>query len=180
MALFNPFPNLQYPKLKLTILMLLALNALIYSLVDTLTGAIDAIAWLMLLILYEVETNQNNLPISAAMLKLTRNSLITLIVLVFFSYLFTGEWLDVLNTMLWLSLVALLELEVRWQDLVMRHRRIFWLLTVTTFCGLMAIAGIWFLQGAILDGYDAVLWIAAFGLVEVDIFHFLQRRPSSS
>jgi hypothetical protein len=45
-------------------LLLLALNALIYALVDTLTGAIDAIAWLMLLILYEVETNQNNRAIT--------------------------------------------------------------------------------------------------------------------
>ena len=177
MALFNPFPNLQYPKLKLTILLLLALNALIYALVDTMTGTIDAIAWLMLLLLYEVETNQNSLPISANMLKFTRNGLIALIVLVFFSYLVTGEWLDVLNTLLWLGLVALLELEVRWQDLVMRHRRTFWLLTATTFCGLMAIAGIWFLQGAFLDGYDAILWIAAFALVEVDIFHFLERKP---
>lgn len=180
MTILNPFPALQYPTLKLAILALLTLNALIYALVDTLTGALDAIVWLVLLVLYEVETNQNSLPISESALQATRNALIAVIVLVFFSYLLNGEWLDVLNTLLWLALIALMELEVRWQDLVTRHRMLFWLLTVTTFCGLVVTAALWFWQGAWLDGYDAVLWIAAFALVEVDIFRFLQRKPIST
>lgn len=178
MAIFNPFPSLQYPKLKLTILALLTLNAFIYALVDTFTGMVDAFVWLVLLLLYEVKTNQNNLPVSEAVLQIVRNALILIIVLVFFSYMFNGEWLDVINTLLWLALVVLMEMEVRWQNLVVQHRRLFWLMTIATFLGLVGTAGLWFWQGAWLDGYDAVLWIAAFALVEVDIFHFLKRRPA--
>jgi hypothetical protein len=37
-------------------------------------------------------------------------------------------------------------------------------------------AGIWLWRQAWLDAYDAALWITAFGLIEVDLFHFLQRK----
>jgi hypothetical protein len=36
-----------------------------------------------------------------------------------------------------------------------------------------ALAGValtWFVQGEWFDGYDAVLWIAAFALIEMDLF----------
>lgn len=174
--MLNLFPSLEYPKLKLSILVLLTLNALIYALVDTLTGAVDAIVWLVLLVLYEAETNLNNLPLSATVLQNIRHALIVVIVLVFFSYMLTGEWLDVLNTLLWLVLIALLELEVRYREWVTEHQSWVWLIKIATFCALVAIAVVWCWMGDWLDGYDAFLWITAFALIEVDIFYFLQRQ----
>jgi len=174
--MLNPFPALQYPKFKLAILVLLTLNAVIYTFVDTLTSTVDALAWLILLVMYELETNSNNLPISETIMQAIRYGLIALIALVFISYLSDSEWLDVANSLLWFGLIAMLEFEVHKPALVMRHGHLFWLLTLTTFIGLIAMAVIWLWQGAWLDGYDAVLWIVAFGLIEVDIFNFLKRK----
>jgi hypothetical protein len=55
--MFNYFSSISYPKFKLAILVLLTLNAVIYGIVDTLTSAIDASVWLVLLVLYELDTN---------------------------------------------------------------------------------------------------------------------------
>jgi len=174
--MLNPFPALQYPKFKLAILVLLTLNAVIYTFVDTLTSTVDALAWLILLVMYELETNSNNLPISETIMQAIRYGLIALIALVFISYLSDSEWLDVANSLLWFGLIAMLELEVHKPALVMRYGQFFWLLTVATFIGLIMMAGIWLWQGAWLDGYDVALWIVAFGLIEVDIFNFLKRK----
>jgi len=179
--MLNPFPSLQYPKSKLFILVLLTLNAVIYAIVDTMTTAIDAGTWLVLLAIYELETNSNNLPVSEFALENIRTGLIAVIVLVFFSYLHDSEWLDVSNSLLWFALIAIMELEVRRPAIVLKHANLFWLLTIVIFGGLIAMAGIWLWQQAWLDAYDALLWIGAFGLIEVDIFHFLKRkRPQSN
>jgi len=174
--MLNPFPALQYPKFKLAILVLLTLNAVIYTFVDTLTSTVDALAWLILLVMYELETNSNNLPIAETIMQSIRYGLIALISLVFVSYLQDSEWLDVVNSLLWFGLIAMLELEVHKPALVMRYGQLFWLLTVVTFIGLIMMAGIWLWQGVWLDGYDAALWIVAFGLIEVDILNFLKSK----
>ena len=55
--MFNYFSSIPYPKFKLAIVVLLIVNAVIYAIVDTLTSAVDALTWLMLLVLYELEAN---------------------------------------------------------------------------------------------------------------------------
>ncbi len=175
----NPFLSLQYPKPKLVILALLTLNAIIYALVDTLISAADAIVWLVLLVIYELESNVIGLPVSEAVMRIIRNVLIGIIALVFVGYVLGGELLDALNSLLWFALVAMLEIEVRWPDLARQHEKMLWLATIVIFLGLIAMAGIWLWSGAWLDGYDAVLWIVAFGFIEVDIFRFLQRKKNA-
>jgi len=169
------FPNLNYPKFKLTIVALLALNTVIYALSDTLTSAADALVWLVLLVLYELETN-GAAPLAYDKLHQLRNVLITVIVLVFVSYLHDKKWLDVVNSLFWFALIALLECEVRWPDKVLKHRQSYWLATVTVFTGLIAMVIAWVWQSAWLNAYDAMLWIIAFGAIEVDIFQLLQRK----
>lgn len=176
----NPFSSLQYPKSKLLILMLLTINAVAYAVVDTLTTAVDAGTWLILLVIYELESSGEKLPLSEPVLEKIRTGLIGMIVLVFFSYLHDSEWLDVSNSLLWFALIAVMELEVRRPAMVLKHANLFWLLTITIFVGLIAMAGIWLWQKAWLDAYDALLWIVAFGMIEVDLFHFLKRRQSAS
>lgn len=172
--------TLQYPKSKLVILALLALNAVFFAFVDSLISTADAVVWLLLLLVYELESNDVPLPLSAAAMQQLRNLLIAVIVLVFFGYVFTGELLDALNSMLWFALVAMLEFEVRWPERASEYEKLFWLATILTFLGLIAMAGLWLWLGDWLDAYDALLWIAAFGFIEVDIFHFLQRKQSAA
>ena len=105
-----------------------------------------------------------------------RDVLIGVIVLVFVSYVHDSEWLDVVNSVLWFVLIALLELEVRWPDKVYQYRQSYWLATVTVFTGLIAMVIAWTLQSAWLDVYDAILWIVAFGSIEVDIFQLFKRK----
>jgi len=173
--MLNRLSGLQYPKSKLIILSLLTLNALLYLLVDTLISALDAITWLILLVLYELEANEVRLPLSTFQLQQVRNGLIAVIVFVFFSYLFEGDWLDVLNTLLWFALVVMLELEMRRPEWASEHARLMTLSTASIFIGLIGVAVLWGWQQAWLDAYDAALWIAAFGFIEVDMFQWLQR-----
>jgi len=173
--MFNYFSSIPYPRFKLVIVALLALNVVIYAIADTLTSAVDALTWLVLLVLYELEAN-DAVPMAENRLHEIRSILIAVIVLTFFSYIHDSEWLDVVNSALWFVLIALLELEVRYPDKVFKYRQNYWLATVTVFTGLIAMVIAWAWQSAWLDVYDAILWIVAFASIEVDIFQFLQRK----
>lgn len=173
--MFNYFTSISYPKFKLAIVILITLNAVIYAIADTLTSAVDALAWLMLLMLYELEAN-GAAPMAENTMHRIRNVLIVVIALVFSSYIHDNEWLDVVNSALWFLLIALLELEVRWPDTVSKYRQNYWLATVTVFAGLIAMVIAWAWQSAWLDVYDASLWIVAFAAIEVDIFQLLQGK----
>jgi hypothetical protein len=173
--MFNYFSSIPYPKFKLAIVVLLTVNVVIYAVADTLTSAVDALTWLMLLVLYELEAN-GAAPKAENWLHKIRDVLIAVIGLVFVSYVHEKEWLDVVNSALWFVLIALLELEVRRPDKVYKYRQSYWLATVTVFAGLIAMLIAWAWQSAWLDVYDAALWIVAFGSIEVDIFQILQRK----
>jgi len=175
--MFNYFSSLLYPKFKLVIVLLLALNAVIYAMVDTLTSAVDALAWLALLVMYEMEAN-GIAPLAENTLGKMRDILIAVIVGVFVSYLHDSEWLDVANSALWFALIALLESEVRWPEKVFKFRQGYWLATVIVFAGLIAMVMVWAWQSAWLDVYDATLWIIAFASIEVDIFQLFQRKQA--
>lgn len=172
-GIWSAFP---YPKFKLVILALLSLNVFIYAAVDTLTSTFDALAWLGLLVMFELET-LSGAPLSNQHLHRIRNGLIALIILVFFSYLQDHQWLDVVNALLWFVLIALLEVEVRLPHWVAQYRQAFWITTVAVFVLLLGMVVIWLAQSAWLDAYDAALWMVAFVVIEVDIFRFLQLKP---
>lgn len=173
--MFNYFLSFSYPKFKLAIVLLLILNAVIYSINDSLASAADAVAWLVLLVLYELEAN-GAAPVAKNILNRIRNVIIAVIGLVFVSYVHDSEWLDVTNSALWFVLIILLELEVRWPYKISRYRQSYWLATVTVFAGLIAVAIAWAWQSAWLDVYDAALWIVAFAFIEMDVFQLLQHK----
>ena len=153
--------SLRYPTFKLAIVLLLTLNVFIYTFTGTLTKALDALVWLVLLVLYELETNKVVTP-ADKLLDNLRNVIILLIIAIFFSYWNDKEWLDVVNSMLWFGLIALLEVEVRWPDKVSQKRQIYWLATLFIFGGLAVMVVAWAWKAAWLDAYDALLWIIAF------------------
>jgi len=81
-------------------------------------------------------------------------------------------WIDVLNAIVWLVVVALIEVEVwlqsrdryssRWLSTVRRASTFFYLL-------LIADAVIWIVNGYVLWAWDAFLWIFGFWAIELNL-----------
>ena len=166
--------HLSYPKSKFAIVALLSVNVIFYALTDTLTSTLDALVWLILLIMFELEANQNLSVLTPKQLHTIRNLLIVIIAGVFISYVSSSEWLDVSNALLWFALIALLELEIRRPTWVAKYQQLYWYATILMFTGLIAMVFAWALNSDWLDAYDAMLWITAFAMIEVDIFQFLK------
>lgn len=177
LSMINHLLSVPDIKFKKAIVILLTLNAVIYAWVDALINAVDELAWLVWLVLYELEAN-GAAPMAISTLHAIRSVLLAVIVLVFVSYVHDSKWLDVVNSALWFTLIALLELEVRWTDKVFEYRQSYWLATVTVFAGLIAMPITLAWQSAWLDVYDAILWIVAFASIERDIVQLLRRKQA--
>ncbi len=174
--MFKTLASLPNAKLRLTILVLLTLNSLLYALIGSFISAVDSFAWLALLLTFELETAAAPLPFAENRLHQIRNALIVIIVLVTFGYLLTGDFLNLINSALWLGLLALLEIEVRTLQKDTENRKKFVAASFVVFTGLIAMVIAWAWMGSWLDAFNAGLWIFAFALIEVDIFRFLRLR----
>ena len=175
--MFKYLINVCLPIFKSGVICLLAVNVILYAVFDDITSTLDAFVWLVLLVMFELETGRKLLPISDTALHHVRNVLIGLIAVIFISYLEHQDWLDVINSLLWFALIALLELEIRYPTLILKYVYCYWVATLGLFAGLIMVVGAWVYTDAWLDAYDAGLWILAFALLEVDLLRFL--RPKS-
>ena len=119
--MFKYVSTIAYPKYKLAIVVLIAVNVVIYSAVDNLIGAVDTLAWLMLLVLYELEANCAGLMADKKLHRI-RTFLIVVIALVFLAYVHDSEWLEVINFAFWFALITLLELEAHLPNKVFKYR----------------------------------------------------------
>jgi len=158
--------------IKPAIFALLAINAGIYASTGRFSEGLDAFAWFALLALFEIETRSprwTHIPRNAVALDLLRLLAATGVAVAAFSFIRENEWLDAANAWLWIGVVAVLELQVRAPLFVARHRNAFNSASLTLYGALAAVALIWLLRGEWLDGYDALLWIAAFALIEMDL-----------
>jgi hypothetical protein len=165
--------------IKPAIFALLAINAGIYATTGRFSEALDAFAWFALLALFEIETRcprWTRVARNAAALDLLRLLAATGVVIAAFSFIRENEWLDAANSWLWIAVVAVLELQVRVSLLVARHRTAFTAVSLTLYGTLAVVALIWLLRGEWLDGYDALLWIAAFALIEMDLLRLATHR----
>lgn len=172
--MFKALTQMPNGKLRIGIASLLTLNAILYAALDSFISAIDAFAWLTLLLSFELETAGLPSTIQEKSLHKFRNALLVIIALVTFGYLLLGDLMNFANSVLWIGLIGLLEMEVRASRLVKSHSKLYWLASVIVFIGLLAMVFMSFWFGAVLDGFNNMLWIAAFALVEVDLFRFLK------
>lgn len=159
---------------------LLAVNATIYATTGRLSEGVDALAWFALLALFEIETRcprWTRIARNAVLLDLLRLAAAAGIAVAAVAFVREAEWLDAANAWLWIAVAAVLELEVRAPLFVARHRRLTTRASVALYAALGAVALAWFAQGEWLDGYDAVLWIAAFALIELDLLRRIVRTP---
>lgn len=158
--------------IRLAIFALLAINAVIYAAAGRAAEGIDALAWIALLVLFEIEARcprWTHPARNAATLGLLRLVAAAAIAIAALTFVREEEWLDATNAWLWIGVVAILELEVRAPSLVVRFRRTVTALSIALYAALAAVALVWLAHGEWFDGYDAVLWIAAFALIELDL-----------
>ncbi len=156
---------------------LLAANAVIYATTGRASEGMDALAWFALLVLFEVEARfprWTRGTRTAAALDLLRFGAAAAIAVAAFAFVREGEWLDAINAWLWIGVVAVLELEVRAQSRVARHRRLIAAVSIVLYGALVVVALTWLAQGAWFNAYDAALWIAAFVWIELDLLRQVQ------
>ena len=158
--------------LKPAILVLLAVNAVAYAATGRFSEGLDALAWYLLLALFELETRRphwSRRPRVATVLDLLRLLAAAAVAFAAASYVVEGEWLDATNALLWIGVVIVLELEVRLPQTAARFRRLLTSSSFALYAALATVALVWLLRGEWLDAYDALLWIAAFALIELDL-----------
>lgn len=169
--------------IKPAIFALLAINAVVYTTTGRFSESLDAFAWFALLVLFEIETRYpqwTRIPRNALVLDLLRLIAALGVTIAAFSFIREQEWLDAANSWLWIAVIAALELQVRAPLFVARHRSALTGVSLTLYAALAAVALVWLIRGEWLDGYDALLWIAAFALIEMDLLQVNSTRGDSS
>jgi hypothetical protein len=161
---------------------LLASNTAVYALSGTPSEALDSVAWLTLLTAFELETGVGGRFAEgrvAAALRGIRLAAGAAILAAGIGYVQDNEWVDAANLGLWIAVVALLELDVRYPAAVSRHRARFTAATATLYSGLAALVLVWLWQGEWFDAYDAALWLVAFLTIEINVLR-IPRAPVSA
>lgn len=150
---------------------LLAINAGLYAGSGRFSEGLDAFAWFALLALFEIETRcprRTGIPRNALVLDLLRLIAAAGVAIAAFSFIREQEWLDAANAWLWIGVVAMLQLQLRAPLFTARHRSACTGASLSLYGALAVVALVWLLRGEWLDAYDALLWIAAFALIEMD------------
>lgn len=169
--------------LKAAIFALLAINAVAFVVAGTVSEALDSVAWFVLLALFEVETTRmdwarrRSMAMAMRFIRLGATLAIGVAATV---YLYDQAWLDAMNAWLWIGVVVLLEFEVRKPDAVLAHRASFGALATALYSGLAGVVVAWLWQGEWFDAYDALLWIIAFGALEMNLLNGARSAAASN
>ncbi|MBM3342083.1 MAG: hypothetical protein FJY56_08230 [Betaproteobacteria bacterium] len=154
------------------VLALLAGNTLYFGYSGRFSEALDSIAWYVLLILFMIETARAR-PLCAAHGFTWMHALRALATLAIAAslvlYVREQEWLDAANLFLWIAVVALLEIEMRYPAQVAAHHRQFAATATLLYGALGVLVLIWLARHEWMDAWDAAIWLAAFGLLELRI-----------
>jgi hypothetical protein len=153
------------------LLALLAIDTALYFLFGTRNEALDSTAWLALLVSFNVEAGlRRRFDASRTTLALRGIRLLAAVALAAAAvgYARDREWLDTLNTGLWIAVVVLLDFKLRHPARARQSARAFAAAAAVLYAGLAALVAAWLLRGEWFDAYDAALWLAAFAILELD------------
>jgi hypothetical protein len=153
------------------LLALLTFDAAYYALAGTTSKAVDAAAWLVLLILFEIEAQLVHRRPRAGLTSALRAARLMAAAGVFAAtvgYIFEDDALDAVNSALWIAVVVLLEAEFRRPDLVARARRAFTAVAFALYGSLAVLVIVWAWRQEWFDAYDATLWLIAFATIELE------------
>lgn len=167
--------------LKPALLLLLAANAVYFLQSGSTSKAIDSFAWLALLVLFMIETSFGKDVPNAALARALRIFRLIAALGVFAAtagYVLEDNMLDAVNSVLWILVVVVLELQLRVSALTERHRGTLVGLATALYGALGLLVVVWAVQGMWLDAYDALLWLAAFVAIELTVTASFYRRDA--
>ena len=164
---------------KAVIFALLAVNTAVFAFSGTPSEGLDSAAWLVLLVLFELETG----PVAAgrgraAVIHGARLVAALAILVAAVGYFIDQEWLDAINSTLWIAVVAVLEFQVRFHAAAARYRALTTLVAAALYSGLAVVGLIWLWQAEWFAAFDAALWLLAFVAIEMNVLELLRRRTS--
>ncbi|HZX77969.1 hypothetical protein [Lysobacter sp.] len=177
----KPRPRRGFVVFKWIVYALLAVDVALYARYGRLTELVDTAAWLVLLLLFEWETGGWRLPSRwLPLLHGVRALAAVAIVVAVIGYALERVWLDFANEMVWLGVIALLELEVRLPASAIRLHRLRRMVAAALYLALVGFLLTWAAMGfgdedpqaAWLDTWDALLWLVAFVVIELNVFGF--------
>lgn len=163
------------------VFLLLVVNAVVFAVDGTLAEALDSIAWLLLLAMFMLETAHAPRFSSRHALRMmhaVRFVAALAVVVAAVRYVEDEDWLDAANAWLWIAVVAVLELEVRYVRNPVRRLGVLGALAGALYAGLAALVGVWVWRGEWFDAYDAVLWLVAFVAIEMNMMRAARARPT--
>lgn len=172
-----------------TVFTLLGVNVLLFFSAETFIEGLDSLAWLALLLLFELEARlverQPGNPGSHPLLRWARGIAYLAIGWCVIGYSLPAHvsahgWLDALNAWTWVAIVFLLELDLRQVPAGERGRRLRTVAKTPLYAALLGYALLWGLGGSWLDFYDALLWILCFFTIELQLFGSGGPRPAGS
>jgi len=161
--------------LKLLILVLLTINTALYASRKSWFSALDSAAWLLMLLLFDLKMEFNGRLSSnrfTTVMNVTRNVTILGVGVAEIAVLLESEWIDMLNSALWVALIVLLEFEEWFPRCVARWSSCFRTLGFLIFAALAGLVAVWSWQGEWFDAYDSLLWLVAFIIIELDLLRF--------
>ena len=158
--------------LRIALFALLVCNTAYYLVASTLSKGLDATAWLVLLALFALETGvPGSMRTRGATIAVrgARLAAAAAVLAAGIGYVVERDWLDAVNTALWIAIVAMLEFEVRRPLAVARYRVWFAATATMLYAGLGLLVCAWLWRREWFDAYDALLWLLAFALLEMDV-----------
>ena len=167
-------------RFKTAVFALLGVNLVLFHFFGTTTQTLDTAAWLVLLVLFEIET-ANRIRLDGwrqPALRTARLIAGAAVVAAAIGYVLEAAWLDALNAWLWLVVVVLLEVEVRFPQLVSLQRKGFVAATGVVYGALLVLVAVWAWQGDWLDAWDALLWLIAFFAIEMNVLDGAGRKQN--
>jgi hypothetical protein len=156
-------------RVQAAIFALLACNTIYYIAAGRFSEALESVAWYGLLILFMLEALRPPTPRARAFIHGLRLLATLAILASAIIYVREKEWLDATNLFLWVAVVALLEIEIRRPAAVAAHRTAFTQVAALLYAALGVLVVIWLTRTEWMDAWDAALWLAAFGVLEMDL-----------
>lgn len=175
----KPRPARGFVVFKWTVYALLALDVVLYARFGRATELLDTASWVVLVALFEWETGGWPLPRAVRPLLHVVRAIASIgVVTAVVGYAMERQWLDFANETTWLGVVGLLELEVRLPARYARLHRWRRRASMLLYVGLVGFLCTWAIHGVIgddpraawLDTWDAVWWLVAFVVIELNVF----------
>jgi hypothetical protein len=180
--------SLQFRLFKYSVYALLTFNILLFLIYASAYEAIDSLGWVILLATFEYESTALDEVYGSEIEKWTLFGLQCLgygmATYATWQYFAAGEWVDLLNSVTWLAVCAVLAYDVYAPgDYEGTEWKVRNAIKAVLYSILIAVALWWGYEGTtgdgglvgLLDFYDAALWIACFAVIELNVFDY--ERP---